>query len=197
MGRGSEGAEIMTTREHVSLDIETMGTSSYAAMVALGAVKFDPNGKEVDVTDSFYTAITLKSSMKAGLRVDAGTVEWWMGVEGDRDIARHRWLDENKVDLDEALLGFSQWYGDDDTVPVWGNGVSFDNVILSNAYQALGIDRPWSYRADRCLRTVTSIVQPSVKRPTYGDAHHALDDAIAQAMWLQRIVDRRFPWFME
>ena len=181
----------MTT--HIMLDIETMGTSSYAAVVSIGAVKFDPNGKEVDVTDSFYTPITLSSSMKAGLRIDADTIEWWMG-QGD---ARERWLAEPKVDLDEALLGFSEWYGNDDTVPVWGNGATFDNVILSNAYQALGIDRPWSYRADRCFRTIKSIVQPPVKAPKYGTAHHALDDAIAQAMWLQKIVRLRFPWFME
>jgi exodeoxyribonuclease VIII len=177
------------------LDIETMGTGSYAAMLSLGAVRFDPNGKSVDVTDSFYTAITLKSSMKAGLRTDADTIEWWLDPK--RVDARDAFLSRNKVDLDEALLGFSEWYGDDDNVPVWGNGATFDNVILSNAYQAVGIDRPWSYKADRCFRTVTSIVQPPVKKPEYGVSHHALHDAIAQALWLQRIVRRRFPWFME
>jgi exodeoxyribonuclease VIII len=177
------------------LDIETMGTGSYAAMVSLGAVRFDPNGKSVDVTDSFYTAITLKSSMKVGLRTDADTIEWWLDPK--RVDAREAFLSVNKVDLDEALLGFSAWYGDDDTVPVWGNGATFDNVILSNAYQAVGIDRPWGYKADRCFRTIKSIVQPPVKAPKYGVSHQALHDAIAQALWLQKIVRLRFPWFME
>jgi DNA polymerase III epsilon subunit-like protein len=177
------------------LDTETMGTGSYAAMVSLGAVRFDPNGKSVDITDSFYTAITLKSSMKAGLRVDADTIEWWLDPE--RAAARDAFLSVNKVDLDEALLGFSEWYGDDDTVPVWGNGATFDNVILSNAYQAVGIDRPWGYRADRCFRTIVNIVQPPVKKPPYGVSHHALDDAIAQALYLQKIVRLRMPFFVE
>jgi hypothetical protein len=180
---------------NISWDIETMGTGSYAAPISLGAVKFDPNDKCVDVTQTFYTAITLASSMKAGLRTDAGTIEWWLDAK--QAAARERWLVEPKVDLDEALLGFSEWYGNDDTVPVWGNGATFDNVILSNAYQALGIDRPWGFRADRCFRTIKSIVQPPVKAPKYGTEHHALDDAIAQALWLQKIVRLRFPWFME
>jgi hypothetical protein len=181
---------------HIMLDLETMSTNSYAAVVSIGAVKFDPNEKSVDVSNSFYTGITLASSMKAGLRVDAPTIEWWM--EPEQLPARDRWLCVSpQVDLDEALLGFSEWYGNDDTVPVWGNGATFDNVILSNAYQALGIDRPWSYRADRCFRTIKSIVQPPVKPCKYGTEHHALDDAIAQALTLQRIVQRRLPWVME
>jgi len=28
------------------------------------------------------------------------------------------------VDLDEALLGFAEWYGPDDNVPVWGDGAT-------------------------------------------------------------------------
>jgi hypothetical protein len=185
------------TKPHVSWDIETMGVGSYGAPISLGAVKFDPNGQGVDVTpeNTFYTPINLASSMKAGLRVDASTIEWWMDPK--QAEARELRLSEPKVDLDEALLGFSAWYGDDDTVPVWGYGATFDNVILGNAYQALGIDKPWGYRADRCLRTLTSTVLPVVKRPKYGTGHHALDDAIAQAMWLQKIARLRFPWFME
>jgi hypothetical protein len=36
-----------------------------------------------------------------------------------------------------------------------------------------------------------------VKKPPYGVSHHALDDAIAQALYLQKIVRLRMPFFVE
>lgn len=166
------------------LDIETMGTGSYAAIVSIGAVKFDPTGVVIFHPFNFYQTISLASSMKAGLRVDADTILWWSRQD---HAARKELSNEFAVDLDEALLGFAQWYGPDDSVPVWGNGAGFDNVILGNAYKAVGIDQPWSYKADRCFRTLRSLA-PEVERPVYGIAHNALDDALAQVKWLQAIV---------
>ena len=176
---------------HVMLDLETMGTGSYAAIIAIGAVKFDPHAYTVGAegAETFYMPVTLESSMKAGFRVDAGTIEWWM--KPARTAARERWLAEDKVQLDEALLAFIEWFGADDTMPVWGNGAAFNNVVLSNAYLALGIDKPWGYKADRCFRTFKSAILPAVSAPVYGTAHHALDDAIIQALWLQKIVNYR------
>ena len=171
----------MTT--HVMLDLETMSTGSYAAIVSIGAVSFDP--ALVGFRTSFYQTISLASSMKAGLRVDADTIKWWLGQTSA--LARAAVLSEHYVNLDEALLGFAEWYGTDDSVPVWGNGAGFDNVILGNAYKAVGIDQPWSYKANRCFRTLRSL-PPEVARPEHGVAHNALDDAIAQARWLQAIV---------
>lgn len=171
----------MTT--HCMLDIETMGTGSYAAIVSIGAVKFDPN-LDGFLNHAFSQGVSLASSMKAGLRVDADTINWWL--RQDRAAVDAATI-QIAVDLDEALLGFAQWYGEDDSIPVWGNGAGFDNVILGNAYKAVGLDQPWSYKADRCFRTLRSLA-PAVPRPEHGVAHNALDDAIAQAKWLQAIV---------
>ena len=167
---------------HVMLDIETMGTSSYAAIVSIGAVKFTMS----DYTwgGVFYQRVSLASSMRAGLRVDADTINWWLRQSQE---AREAITPRAAVDLDEALLGFSQWYGEDDSIPIWGNGATFDNVILANAYKATGLDQPWSYKADRCFRTLRSLA-PDVPRPEHGVEHNALDDAIAQAKWMQAIV---------
>ena len=171
----------MTT--HVMLDLETMSTSSYAAVVSVGAVKFDPVGGVFHT--SFYQIVSLASSMKAGLRVDADTIKWWMYQTGE---VRKALTSPTGVGLDEALLGFAEWYGSDDSVPVWGNGAGFDNVILGNAYKAVGIDQPWSYKADRCFRTLRSLA-PEVLAPNGCRVkHNALDDAIEQAKWLQAIV---------
>ena len=64
--------------QHVMVDLETMGTGSYAAIVSIGAVKFYPDEPFDPATaESFYAVISLASAMKAGLRVDADTVMWW------------------------------------------------------------------------------------------------------------------------
>lgn len=175
----------MTT--HCMLDLESMGTGSYAAIVSIGAVKFDlaPSVDSAIRLETFYQTISLASSMKAGLRVDADTIEWWTRQSAE---ARNSLFSEHAVDLDEALLGFAQWYGEDDSIPVWGNGAGFDNVILGNAYKATGLDQPWSYKADRCFRTLRSLA-PDVPAPDGCRVkHNALDDAIEQAKWLQAIV---------
>lgn len=172
---------------HVMLDCETMGNGSYAAILSIGAIKFDPYAPLLDrMADTFYARVSLESSLKAGLRVDASTVMWWMAP--DLADAREALRAGEAVELDEALLGLAKWYGEDDGLPVWGNGATFDNVILSNAYKAMGLERPWGYRSDRCFRTLRALA-PHVERPVSAalTAHHALDDAIAQAMWAQDI----------
>ena len=67
------------------------------------------------------------------------------------------------VDLDEALLGFAAWFGDE-SLPVWGNGATFDNVVLSNVFAQFRLDRPWSYKHDRCFRTIKHLLPPVPRR---------------------------------
>lgn len=176
----------MTT--HVMIDLETMSTGSYAAILSIGAVKFDPEqAPKPDEWPKFHTVVRLTSSLKAGLRVDANTIEWWM--DHDRAEARKALRSHDPVDLDEALLGFSAWFGAA-SLPVWGNGATFDNVILRNAFIALGLDCPWTHQHDRCFRTIKNL-KPPVKPVRYGVAHSALDDAIAQALTLVKIAELR------
>ena len=176
--------------EHVMIDLETLGKGSHAAIWTIGAVKFDPNAGDDDTDgihipgwkDEFHVRVNMKSSFALG-RADAGTIEWWMQTL--QNEPRENILKMPEVDLIEALDGFKEWFGDDK--PVWGNGATFDNVILSNAFAACNIERPWSYKSDRCYRTFKSLA-PDVKPIDVGVAHGALDDALAQAWHMQRIV---------
>ena len=72
---------------------------------------------------------------------------------------------------------------------VWGNGATFDNVIIRSAFKAVGLPVPWSFRNDKCYRTVANLLpkerQPALERS--GTAHNALDDAITQAVHLQKV----------
>ena len=64
------------SKQHVMLDLETMGTGPTAAITAIGAVAFSV---EAGITDTFYKKVDLESSVRNGGTMDPGTVIWWLG----------------------------------------------------------------------------------------------------------------------
>lgn len=163
----------------IMLDLESLGNKPGSVIVAIGAVKFDETG----ILDSFYERVDAQSCVAAGLKMDVSTVLWWMQQE---EVARLE-ITKPGVHLNVALSLFSKWYGDNASVEVWGNGATFDNVLLNDAYNAVQLERPWSYRADRCYRTVKAL-RPDIPAPKVGTLHNALDDAKLQALHLIEIL---------
>lgn len=163
---------------NVMLDLETMGRTTTAVICSIGAVKFTVEG---EILDTFYCTVDAKDCKNHGLTTDKSTLEWW------KKQPKHV-LDQLVKDclpLRDALTNFSKWYGTK-SLPTWGNGVAFDNVILRNAYEAVGMNAPWKHWEDRCYRTMKNIiiVEPPARD---GDHHNALDDAMFQAKHLQMI----------
>lgn len=169
---------------HVMIDLETFGTAHDAMIVAIGAVKFDPMDKNADI-DSFHAIIAPASCEPFKFSMSADTVMWWM--HPDRSEARKFLLADECVDLVTALDGLAAWYGPD-SLPTWGNGASFDNVILRTAFERVGIPCPWMFYHDRCYRTMKGFaLHVDMKRE--GTHHNALHDAVSQARHLQAIVE--------
>jgi len=167
---------------NIMLDLETLGNGSDAAMLAIGAVKFDVYD---GLGEEFYLIIDPQTCVDAGLKIDASTVMWWMKQSHE---ARLAFNDQSKmVPLIGALLDFSNWVGDKKNSLIWGNGANFDNVILSNAYKATGMVQPWPYWGDRCYRTIAAL-KKDIKLNRVGTHHNALDDAKTQAEHLSQIL---------
>ena len=162
---------------NVMLDLETMGTGVNAAIIAIGAVRFGAG----EITDEFYAVVDLASAVDAGLEIDAATVLWWMKQS---DAARQQ-FERAGVPLRVALEQFAEWIGEN--AEVWGNGASFDNAILSNAYRKCGAEQPWKFWNDRCYRTIKSL-HPDVKLERFGVHHNAVDDAKSQAVHLMQML---------
>lgn len=165
---------------HIMLDLETMGTGPNAAIVAIGAVEFELTKAGGQLGEAFYEIISLDSAQASGGQVDASTVLWWLKqTDAARDMFTQPAKDNNVV-----LMNFRAWMakrGDTKNLRVWGNGASFDNVILASAYRRAGMQLPWNSFNDRCYRTVKSMhpTAPAIQRT--GTHHNAKDDAINQA----------------
>lgn len=158
----------------VMLDLETLSQKKTAAIVSIGATKFDESG----IVDEFYININPLSCKEAGLHIQKETIDWWKQQKPEAYAA----LKDNRNSLEDALTKFSAWFGPK-SLPTWGNGVSFDNVILENAYQSLGLNTPWKYYDERCYRTVVNLFGiAKIKQENRTLHHNALDDAKAQTI---------------
>jgi len=164
----------------IMLDLETLSTRPNAGVVAIGAVDFYQLGVG---GRKFYRSITPKSNEAAGLHISASTFAWWCQQS---DSARAVFSDKTATSLAAALTDFGSWCNELGVDEMWGNGSDFDNVILGNAYETLGLYRPWKYSQNRCYRTLKSLVPTEVANKAWnkwstGVAHNALDDAVRQA----------------
>lgn len=165
---------------NIMIDLETMSTRPDAAIVSIGAVRF--NGKEI--LNKLYIGISLKSSVDMLGDLDTSTILWWMN---QAPIARDAITNKDNIHIIEGLNLLSSFIDKYDKV--WGNGSDFDNVILSNAYSNCAIDLPWKYYNNRCYRTIKSLA-PGIKIDREGIHHNALDDALSQTKHLVKICDK-------
>ena len=156
----------------VMVDLETLGNNSTAVIIAIGAVEFDPKSGELG--REFYRVVDGQSCVDAGLKMDVSTVMWWM----QQDIAARAAFQTKGVPIVAALGDLAEWLPEE--ACMWGNGATFDNVILSNAYRAVSLKQPWPFWGDRCYRTLKNL-RPDVKFVREGTYHNALDDAKSQA----------------
>lgn len=158
----------------VMIDLETLSKKKTAAIVSIGAVKFDDEG----IHDEFYINIDPVSCKEAGLRIDKETIDWWKDQKPEAYAA----LKNNRESLSAALNKFSVWFGPK-SLEVWANAPTFDCVILTNAYEVLGLEPPWKYYHENCYRTIVKRFGKQKIKATDRVLHHnALDDAKVQTL---------------
>lgn len=167
--------------DHCMLDLETLGVSSDAHILSIGAVQFDPAEKELGRT----LHIKIDSRPQLGAAIDASTVLWWMGQSNE---ARASLLAGERMSLGNALVRLRDFLFS--TQFLWSNGPTFDEVIIRRAFQRCSLEFPVHFAGSRCFRTIRQVgedrkglfYQPPEK------AHDALEDAIAQARFVQQVL---------
>ena len=173
---------------HVMLDIETMSRLPDAAVVAVGAVAFNPYQLDPPTEahlreHSFFVTISLESNEAAGRRIDANTVTWWLKQSKD---AQAGLFADPHTNLRHALVQFRLWVQNLQPRPthLWANDPDFDAVILRSAFDQLGEAWPFQYWQTRSVRTIKELAYPEDDAPDIkiGVHHNAVDDAIKQAL---------------
>jgi len=161
----------------IMVDLETMSTQPNAAIVAIGAVAFDPS--EDTEHDTYYQVVALQSQDR---HIDPATVIWWLGQSREAQDA----LLKGAAPLPQALRHFTAFCRKHNVHHVWANSPDFDCVILSHALKAEGLIVPWKYFNTRCVRTIKDLAHPNGDFPQFqATAHNALVDAQVQAAAVQ------------
>ncbi|HCB1524521.1 TPA: 3'-5' exoribonuclease [Citrobacter braakii] len=180
---------------HLMVDLETMGSGPDAPVVSIGAVYFDPSTGNTGA--EFYQVVSLESSMSFGMKPDASTIQWWLKQSSE---ARSAILVDEAMGLRETLELLSDFIAENaangsHTVQLWGNGCSFDNVILRHAYALTETPFAVPFWNDRDVRTMVELsksvgINPRFDIPFEGDMHNALSDARHQVKYVSAIWQR-------
>lgn len=180
---------------HLMIDIEAFGKKADSPVVSIGAVFFDPSTGNTG--SEFYKVISLESAMASGGVPDASTIIFWLKASPE---ARSELVMDDAIPLDDALLQLNEFIAENaangaESVQVWGNGATYDNVLLEASYDRTGIPCPWKFWNNRDVRTIVELgkavgCEPRYEIPFDGEPHKAISDALHQVKYVSAIWQR-------
>jgi len=168
----------------VMIDLETLSVLPNAAILTIGAVKFNRYGRLQKLEDSntFYRRIIINSCFEKGLVSSKNTESWWADQEDD--VKYEALTHPDRVPLDQALQEFTSWFKGSRCI--WGNGIDFDGVIMDSAYRACDMEKPWKFWNTRDCRTIFDLAGVKMADLPANSKHHALHDAYRQVIGVKR-----------
>lgn len=188
-------AETELLYTHLMVDIEAFGKKADSPVVSIGAVFFNPSTGNTG--SEFYKVISLESAMASGGVPDASTIIFWLKASPE---ARSELVKDDAIPLDDALLQLNEFIAENaangpESVQVWGNGATYDNVLLEASYDRTGIPCPWKFWNNRDVRTVVELgkavgCEPRYEIPFDGEPHKAISDALHQVKYVSAIWQR-------
>jgi exodeoxyribonuclease VIII len=170
------------------LDLETLGTRPDACIIQIGAVLFEPkSGGKILNGQGFNQHVLVQDGSGS---IDNGAVAFWFQEKSVAAMGKA--MSERAIALADALKRFVEWpaeHGYDWAAieGVWAMPTDFDIAILRSAFARLGADGPWDRRATRDARTLFYLAggKPDIDWTGFVE-HDALDDAVGQAMQVQK-----------
>jgi hypothetical protein len=170
---------------HLMIDLETLSTAGDAAIVQIGLAPFWIDGEGL-AAEGRQIDVDPQTCIDAGFRVDWSTLHWWMMQSQEARDAMP--LPDAGLPVQAALTAVQDYISalQAERIYVWSNGATFDIPILSNAFRRFGMPDPWGYADARDTRTLSMLALNAVK-PKPAVKHRALDDAVAQVLWVQNM----------
>ena len=163
---------------HLMIDLETLATSPDAAILTIGACKFNPHG--TDIHSTYYERIILETQEGYERVINEDTLSWWS--QQDKQIQEDAFGEgEDRIDLKDAMKKlYTFGLG---TSNVWSHGSIFDVVIVEDVCRSLQQAVTWKFWEVRDTRTLFDLADISVR---IEGKHNALTDAVAQAKAVQQ-----------
>ncbi len=121
---------------NLMIDLETMGKNRINQSFPLARCSSPRNRRH---GQEFYTVVSLGSAMKQGATPDGDTILWWLKQSSE---ARAAICIDDTLSISDALSELNHFINrhaaNTKYLKVWGNGATFDNVILRGAYDEQG-----------------------------------------------------------
>ena len=175
-------------RIDIMVDIETLGKGDNPPVFQIAACAFDITTGEI------FDKINILADARTFNNIEGNTLIWWLNTNSKLLIKLLNDGCGNNNTEKDIIIQFVNWvnkfpdsYGIDPCkVYLWGNGILFDNRIISGKCRHYGITYPIAYYSDRDMRT---IVELASKKKGFTDdreyrktvendgiAHDAFDD---------------------
>ena len=165
---------------HGMIDLETLGTGSNSVVVSVGLVAFNISTGEI--LADIDIGLNLNQQIKTGGVIDGDTLEFHFAQAPD---SIQKMAQRKVLDVKEGLELISNFIKANNITTLWGNGATFDNVILRNLYARHLKVFPLGFWTDRDLRTAVDIYNIDTRTvPFEGIKHYCLDDARHQVKLL-------------
>ena len=158
----------------IAIDLETLGTTANAPVLSIGMVVFD--GGVIGARHEWFPNV--QEQLNAGAMPDASTILWWFHQDPE---ARGQQAEAKRQPVGSVLGEIGAVFARYDVDEVWGNGPSFDCMILAELFRRHGLAAPWDFWKERCMRTVL-LRNPALDRVRPLIPHCALSDAEARAL---------------
>lgn len=177
-------------RVDIMVDIETLGTEVDSTIFQISAVAFDIESG--DKIGEFDGLADISKNEDYEMDVSGKTLKWWLNT--DVELFK-RLINSGEKSSDEILTDFHKWlegYSQIGELYLWGNGIMFDNRMIKEKMEGLGLEYPVHFRNDRDVRTIFELaamkknMSVSEFRETYSlpdtelEKHNALHDCYNQ-----------------
>ena len=173
-------------RNHIVLDLETLGINRNAPILSIGMVVIC----DLKIKAKYYVVLDVAEQEQLfGRKADADTEKWWREqLETPEGQLAWNISTTAPYSVKDGLLGVCKTLSYFEDFSIWGNSNTFDNEILRSLMEAASF-HTWNFRKDRDFRTLKELYKEKVPEPEFnGIRHVAVDDALHEARWLIQIL---------
>lgn len=167
---------------HAMIDLETLDTNPTAAILSIGAVKFDPYNPGSTPHDKTLWKPDIEEQLAKGRTTSDSTLEWWS--KQDEHIRDMTFTSEGRVPVGNIFTELNRYLVGVDKI--WCQGPQFDMVMLEDIYRQYEHHNNWAFWQIMDSRTLFNLMPKDPRKDIQENLHSADDDAYWQAVCVQR-----------